>query len=197
MCQNTTMRVYGAWIKRYRVLCSKYIAARTSLVITSCWFAAWGCLHLWDGSMYAVRLLTTRGKVIVKKVCSVSSSTKKALKKAHWQQVNLILDTAEKEHNTKPFWNYIKSQRQDTVGASPLKKKTKASILQDQFTSVFTTDNTDPNHDLKTDGQRYQSTPPLLVRNEGILKLLQHINPSKSSGPSEVAGRPLEELGNE
>ena len=31
MCQNTTMRVYGARIKRYRVLCSKHIAARSSL----------------------------------------------------------------------------------------------------------------------------------------------------------------------
>ena len=135
----------------------------------------------------------------------VSSSTKKALKKAHWQHVNLILDTAEKEHNTKPFWNYIKSQRQDTAGVSPLKKKgqlysdskTKASILQDQFTSVFTIDDTDPNHDLKMDGQKYQSLPPLLIRNEGILKLLQHINPSKSSGPDEVAGRLLKELANE
>ena len=39
MCQNTTMRIYGARIKRYRVLCSKHIAARSSLVITSCWFA--------------------------------------------------------------------------------------------------------------------------------------------------------------
>ena len=124
---------------------------------------------------------------------------------AHWQHVNLILDTAEKEHNTKSFWNYIKSQRQDTVGVSPLKKKgqlysdsnTKASILQDQVTSVFTTDDTDPNHDLKMDGQKYQSIPPLLVRNEGILKLLQHINPSKSSGPDEVAGRQLKELANE
>ena len=125
----------------------------------------------------------------------VSSSTKKALKKARWQHVNLILDTTEKEHNTKPFWNYIKSQRQDTVGVSPLKKKgqlysdskTKASILQYQFTSVFTTDDTDPNHDLKMDGQKYQSIPPLLVRNEGILKLLQHINPSKSSGCRKTA----------
>ena len=38
MCPNTTMWVYGAQIKWYRVLCSKHIAARSSLVITSCWF---------------------------------------------------------------------------------------------------------------------------------------------------------------
>ena len=39
MRQNTAMRVYEARIKRYRVLCSKHIAARSCLVITSCWFA--------------------------------------------------------------------------------------------------------------------------------------------------------------
>ena len=52
-------------------------------------------------------------------------------------------------------------------------------------------------HDLKMDGQKYQSIPQLLVRNEGILKLLQHINPSKSSGPDELAGKLLKELANQ
>ena len=127
----------------------------------------------------------------------VSSSTKKALKKAHWQHGNLILATAEKEHNTKPFWNYIMFQQQDTVGQLYSDSKTKASILQDQFISEFTTDYTDTNHDLKMDVQRYKSIPPLLVRDEGILKPLQHINPSQSSGPDEVAGRLLKELTNE
>ena len=47
------------------------------------------------------------------------------------------------------------------------------------------------------DGQKYQSIPQLLVRNEGILKLLQHINPSTSSGPDELAGKLLKELANE
>ena len=52
---------------------------------------------------------------------------------------------------------------------------------------MFTTDDTDP-----TD--HYQSIPPLLVRNEGILKLLQRINPSKSFSPDEVAGGLFKEL---
>ena len=39
MCKNTTMRVYGAWIKRYCVLCSKTYSSSSSLVITSRWFA--------------------------------------------------------------------------------------------------------------------------------------------------------------
>ena len=39
MCQNTIMRVYGARIKRYCVLCSKRYSSSSSLVITSHWFA--------------------------------------------------------------------------------------------------------------------------------------------------------------
>ena len=37
MCQNTRMRIYGAQIKRYCVLCSKHIAVR--VVLSSRWFA--------------------------------------------------------------------------------------------------------------------------------------------------------------
>ena len=39
MCQNITMRAYGARIKRYCVLCSKHIAVWIVFVITSCCFA--------------------------------------------------------------------------------------------------------------------------------------------------------------
>ena len=38
MCPHTTMRVYGAQIKRYCVLCSKTYSSSSSLVITSRWF---------------------------------------------------------------------------------------------------------------------------------------------------------------
>ena len=49
MCQNTTMRVYGARIKRYYVSCSKHIVVRV-LVITSRWFAT-SRPYLWDWSI--------------------------------------------------------------------------------------------------------------------------------------------------
>ena len=38
ICQNTTMRVYGAWIKRYCVSCSKTYSSSNGLLITSRWF---------------------------------------------------------------------------------------------------------------------------------------------------------------
>ena len=39
ICQNAIMRVYGTWIKRYCVLCSKTYSTSSSLVMTSHWFA--------------------------------------------------------------------------------------------------------------------------------------------------------------
>ena len=50
MCQNTTMRVYGARIKRYCVSCSKHIAVRVVLsqLTAGSRQAAWRCPHLWN-----------------------------------------------------------------------------------------------------------------------------------------------------
>ena len=51
----------------------------------------------------------------------LAHATKKALRSAHWRHVNKILDSAELERNSKPFWKYIRSQRQDSSGVAALK----------------------------------------------------------------------------
>lgn len=56
----------------------------------------------------------------------------------------------EKDNNSKIFWKYIKSRKQDMMGISTLKNngelaessQQKAEMLNNQFTSVFTTENT-------------------------------------------------------
>jgi hypothetical protein len=53
----------------------------------------------------------------------------------------------EKDNNSKKFWKYIKSRKQDTMGIGTLKNydvlaetaEQKAEMLNSQFTSVFTT----------------------------------------------------------
>jgi hypothetical protein len=50
------------------------------------------------------------------------------------------------QNNTKPFWKYVKSRKQDNIGVAPLKErghlinnsKEKAQIIIKQFSSVFT-----------------------------------------------------------
>ena len=83
----------------------------------------------------------------------------------------------------------------------PWKRKTSCTLTRRpgplSFTSVFATDDTDRNHDLKMEGPRYQSIPPVLFGNEGILKLLRHVNLSMSSSPDRFAGGMLKEFANE
>ena len=73
---------------------------------------------------------------------------KKAFKKAEINHINNVIQKGLSENNSKPFWRYVKSRRQDSIGVSPLKKmgqlvndgKGKAQLLVEQFQSVFTCD---------------------------------------------------------
>ena len=71
---------------------------------------------------------------------------KREFKKAELDYVNKTIQEVFENNNSKPFWRYIKSKRQDNIGIAPLKqkgslfsdRKDKAQILVDQFRSVFT-----------------------------------------------------------
>ena len=53
----------------------------------------------------------------------IQKLTNKHLKRAHRGHMNTRLSNALEENNTKPFWNYIKSLRNDSVGVAPFKDK--------------------------------------------------------------------------
>ena len=126
----------------------------------------------------------------------ISKECKRALDQARWKHLNKTLTEAEEAGNSKPFWRYIKLQRQDTVGVSPLKDSEgyhsdpagKAAALLRQFSSVFTIDNDDPLRDSTPDGAKFPPIDPLFITEDGVLKLLQSINTSKAGGPDEISG---------
>ena len=68
------------------------------------------------------------------------------MRKAVWEYINNTITQGLQTNNSKPFWKYIKSRKQDNIGVAPLKKngslvcdsKEKTEILLDQFQSVFT-----------------------------------------------------------
>ena len=132
-------------------------------------------------------------------------SVQSALKQARWGYINGILQAGLDEGTSKPFWGYIRQQRQDNVGVSPLKKDGKphadslsrCEILASQFKSVFTKDSDDPLRDTALFGPSYPPIDPLIIREEGIRKLLSGVNPSKAAGPDQVPCRLLKELSNE
>ena len=135
----------------------------------------------------------------------IASETRKQIKQAHWQHLNRILESAQEDKNPKPFWQYVKSQQQDSVGVAPLRDNgqlhsdpgSKAKILQQQFCSVFTRDKDCSDRNRKPNRPDLPCIGPLSIVEEGVKKLLLGINPSKASGPDEVAGRLLKELATE
>ena len=77
---------------------------------------------------------------------SFKRETIKAIRKARWNYINNKLQIALEQRDPGPFWRYIRSQKHDNVGISPVKdggklhtdSMKKAEILSNQFKSVFT-----------------------------------------------------------
>jgi hypothetical protein len=95
--------------------------------------------------------------------------------------------------NRKRFWSYVKGKRQENTGVSPLKdsegyiksdSRSKAEILNHQFHSVYTQENTSNIPDMGR--QRVPIMESIHVTNNGVLKLLRDLDPHKAAGPDEV-----------
>ena len=124
----------------------------------------------------------------------------------YWAYVHSTLlglsdpDTDPGGHNTKKFFSFLKSQRSESCGVSPLKKdgslfsdpQEKANILNEQFTSVFTSDDGSNIPDLGP--SPHATMDPIVVSEAGVLKLLKGLQPHKAAGPDQIHGRVLKEL---
>ena len=128
---------------------------------------------------------------------------KQKLRKAEWQHINKVINEGLQNNNTKPFWNYAKSKREDNIGIAPLKSKGqlisdpkgRAEILVDQFVSVFTKD---VGRDLPdVSNQVENDIPQLSIGEEGVFKLLHNIKVDKAAGPDELPSRVLQECASE
>ena len=125
------------------------------------------------------------------------------LRDAERVYVNGILQNGIESGNNKPFWKYVKSQKQETFGISALKSNgnvitdslSKSEILNSQFTSVFTpqSGNTFP----QLPGTQFPTIKPLHISENGVFMLLDRIDVSKSSGPDKLPGRLLQSLAKE
>ena len=131
------------------------------------------------------------------------NKTRDACKDAHWKYVNGILKDGLEQGNNKPFYQYVKSQQQDSQGVAPLREKTsgqlhsdapsKARLLSEQFKSVFT--RSDPNTPIKTlPSVNAPTIGQLRFTSDGVEKLLRDLNPRKASGPDEIPARLLQKM---
>ena len=104
--------------------------------------------------------------------------------------------------DSKRFFSFIKSKRNENVGISPLREnntmkiadKVKARILNHQFSSVFSID------DQKTPeikSPRTSDMDDIIITTGGVKKLLDDLNVYKANGPDVIPARMLKETSNE
>ena len=106
--------------------------------------------------------------------------------------------------NPRDFYRNINSQKKDTQGIPPLKKRQgsglaqsdfeKASEFNGQFTDVFTKSEHNQVPLLDRSAPFMEN---IVVTKEGVTKLLKGLNPSKALGPDELHPRVLKELATE
>jgi hypothetical protein len=131
----------------------------------------------------------------------IQKECKRSFRKAEWDFLNSVIVNGLQENDSKPFWKYIKSKKQDNIGVAPLKhnnqlcsdSKGKADILLQQFKSVFST-STSPS---KVPLPRYPTIKDLHIRQEGVEKLLKSIQVGKAPGPDSIPNRLLKECASE
>ncbi len=120
------------------------------------------------------------------------------IRKAYHSFIDGIIDPDPKQPQ-KRFWSFIKSLRRDNMGIAPLKDgdgvastaSDKAEILNNQFSSVFTSE---PPGDLPDiDGPDQPTMPDINISTNGILKLLNSLNPHKAQGPDGIPPRILKD----
>ena len=130
---------------------------------------------------------------------SLWKEIKADIRKQHDLYVNNLV--GDVKANPRDFYRYINSQKKDTQGIPPLKKRNGSEIAQSefekaeefngQFSDVFT------KSEYKQVPLLDRSAPfmhDIVVTKEGVTKPLKGLNPSKALGPDELHPRVLKEL---
>ncbi len=127
----------------------------------------------------------------------------KTLRQARVDYLNNIIGSSLNE-NPKSFYSYVKKLKVDSVGIQQLRDNNgitqsdgleKAKVLNDQFQSVFTSEDLSEIPSMAT--PRYPAMAPIQVDRKGVEKLLKNLNASKAAGPDCVPSRVLKELASE
>ena len=121
----------------------------------------------------------------------------KALSAAHQQYCTHLFDNAH-TNNNKRFWSLVKQLRKNHQSVATLcvenelktSPSSKAEVLNQQFYSVFTRENT--NIPLVS-FLKYPNMANIEFTVQGIVKLLQKLKPAKSAGPDNIPTRILKE----
>ena len=122
------------------------------------------------------------------------------VRSAHKQYMEDVVSDSYKG-NPKKFWSYIKSTGQESAGVSPLKNEdgflksdnlSKANILNNQFESVFTKEDTSSLPDKGP--SPHPEMPDITVNWKGVHKLLKGLKSFKATGPAFILKAAADQL---
>ena len=107
---------------------------------------------------------------------------------------------SDKSSVLKRFWSFVKSKKKNSCGVAPLRKngtlvsdaKGKADILNQQYSSVFASD--DPQTAPSKGERPFKQMDNISITTEGVLKLLKGLNPNKASGPDKISPKLLKNM---
>ena len=133
----------------------------------------------------------------------LKKESQKSCRKAYNQYVYDIVCSDPSRGSNKMLGALVKSKRCDQMGVLPLKEggflhtdpKTKANILNRQFTSVFSADDNSPLPDLGP--SLHPTMNDITVNQNGVIKLLRNLKPSTASGPNGISAMLLKEAAEE
>ena len=135
----------------------------------------------------------------------VKSDAKQACREAYNNYVHDII-SPDISTNPKKFWCFIGNKKSESKGVALLKaadgmtysnSKMKADIVNNQFSSVFNS-NEDHNNIKETSGSNtIMEIIMIMVTKNGVRKLLSNEKIHKATGPDGIPGRLLKELADE
>ena len=119
---------------------------------------------------------------------NIQKACKDEYKKAY---NNYVCDMVNDASNCKKLYSFVKDKKCDSSGVAPLKKDgttnndatTKSEILNGQFLSAFTTEDTRSFPDLGA--SHYPDAPEITVHPNGVRKLLRNLN--KATGQDDIS----------
>ena len=113
--------------------------------------------------------------------------------------INDILAKSLEENDTRPFWQFVKSQRQENcvVGRPTAPNCKKAEILNKQFTSIFTSDEDDVHSETTLEGPNIAPIDQIIVSEAGFAKMLCNLDTKKACWPDYLQRHLLKQLAEE
>lgn len=149
----------------------------------------------------------------IKKHRSLKHQVQQKLRTSYWNYIENIIIEDSKLKDSKPskkFWSFIKNQKSENMGVSPLKvngitktnPQDQAEALNHQFHSAFTTPKPlKLSHicelkSLKSATHKFEMKQ-INITPEGTSKLLKNLNPSKAIGPDKISPHFLKEVHHE